>query len=970
MADILASVSVVLGAEISGFRAAMADARKELKGLVQAGEAMKDIGKSLTTYVSAPLALLGAASLKVGGDFQAAFNRVEAATQATGAGLEALRAKAQGIALDPKLQFSSVQAAEALEALAKNGLSTTQILGGAADASTALATATGSGLATAADITTDVMNNFGKSAEQAAGLVSNITGTTIASKFAIDDYRQALGQAGAVAGQLGVGFEDFNTALGVTSSGFSSGSDAGTSFKTFLQRLVPQSKEAEAAIQQLGLNFFDAQGKMRPLRDIAGQLQQAFKGLSDEQKNTLGTKIFGADSIRTALLLAKDGVAGFDQMAASIAKVNAASQGEILNKGFVGSFEAFKSSLEGLAQAIADNGILDFATDLAQAGASLASELAQADPQLLKFGVALAGIAAATGPVLVAVGTLGAALPALEAGFVVLSGPVGLAVAAFVALGVATAAVVAASAEATESVEQVSQRFTAQQAAVQQLQTTYSPLLARYDELKAKSTLTAAEQEELRSIIEKVGTEIPGTVTQFDAYGKALDINTDKARAYIQRQQEIAAQANKVDLTKQREEYRKLEGQIATTLAALNKVDEKGAHVKFIASGDDEGGQYFALTAKEITNLQAKLESLYASRRGVGGLIDQLKGIPPVVQQAGQEVDYFGDKLTDIAGLNVVGETSQKMQDALAKLRAELELNDNLSRALGAGYDYVGERSKILESGVKALVSAGFAPLGTTIQGVKAELNGLAVAVDQLAPRIAKGFEKLTETPEFKLKLPDPEPLPERVQPDLNGDNSPDVETITANYNRANAAQQAGQEKISQAQLDFNTNMGELIDQFPIAALDSIGNSIGTALATGADVLQSVLDGLLGVFGDFLKQYGHQVLLKGIADLATGNVAQGVAEIAAGTALTAGGAFIAASAKPASSTSGSSSGASINTSAASSTRAYNPTLAPAAAAQAGNSTYVHRIQVELKGSSLVGVLALETDRLGRVVGKK
>ncbi|MBJ6141775.1 phage tail tape measure protein [Hymenobacter sp. BT559] len=972
MTDILASVSVVLGGEISGYKAAMAEARKELKGFVQAGEAVKSVGEGLTKYLSAPLALAGAGALKVGGDFQAAFNRVEAATQATGAGLESLRAKAQGIALDPKLQFSSVQAAEALESLAKNGLSTTQILGGAADASTALATATGAQLATAADITTDVMNNFGKSAQQAAGLVSNITGTTIASKFAIDDYRQALGQAGAVAGQLGVNFEDFNTALGVTSSGFSSGSDAGTSFKTFLQRLVPQSKEAEGAIKQLGLNFFDAQGKMRPLREIAGQLQQAFKGLSDQQKNTLGTKIFGADSIRTALLLAKDGVAGFDEMAASIAKVNAASQGAILNQGFVGSFEAFKSSVEGLGQAIADNGVLDFATDLAQAGSELASELAQADPTILQFGVALAGIAAGTGPVLVAVGTLGAALPALEAGFLVLSGPVGIVVAAFAALGVATAAVVAHTTEASESVEEVSQRFTAQQTAVKQLQSTYTPLLARYDELKAKSTLTAAEQEELRSIIQKVGTEIPTTVTQFDAYGKALDINTEKARAYIQRQQEIAAQANRVDLTKQREEYRKLEGQIANTLAALNKVDEQGNHVKFIASGDDEGGQYYSLTAKEVTDLQAKLESLYASRRGVGGLIDQLKGIPPVVQQSSTEVDKLGEKFTGLSSVKGVDEAGQKMRDALAKLREELKLNDNLSRALGTDYDYLGERSKILESGVKSLVAVGFSPLGSTVQGVRNELRGLAQEVDTLALRVLEGTEKMNQIPEFKLKLPELEPLPQTLQPDLNGIFSPDAETIGEQYDKALAAQQAGQDQITQQQLDFNTNMAELINQFPVDALESIGNSIGTALATGADVLQSVVDGLLGVFGEFLKKFGKQVILKGLADIAIGNIGQGLAEVAAGTALTIGGAFASASvssSRPTSSTQASSGGR-LNTSAASSTRPYNPTLAPAAATPTGQSVFTHEVEITASGPNLAGVLTLNTDRLGRVVGRR
>jgi tape measure domain-containing protein len=63
MPDILASVSVLIGAEISGFKAAMADARRELRGLVQFSEGLKDIGTNLTQYVSAPIALLGGASV-------------------------------------------------------------------------------------------------------------------------------------------------------------------------------------------------------------------------------------------------------------------------------------------------------------------------------------------------------------------------------------------------------------------------------------------------------------------------------------------------------------------------------------------------------------------------------------------------------------------------------------------------------------------------------------------------------------------------------------------------------------------------------------------------------------------------------------------------------------------------------------------------------------------------------------------
>jgi hypothetical protein len=103
----------------------------------------------------------------------------------------------------------------------------------------------------------------------------------------------------------------------------------------------------------------------------------------------------------------------------------------------------------------------------------------------------------------------------------------------------------------------------------------------------------------------------------------------------------------------------------------------------------------------------------------------------------------------------VGGGISDAIRDALAKLRQELALNDNMSRALGLGYDYVGGRAKVLEGGIKSLISVGFSPLGSTVQGIKNDMNGLAVAVDQLAPRIAVGLEKLGATPEFKLKLPE-----------------------------------------------------------------------------------------------------------------------------------------------------------------------------------------------------------------------
>jgi archaellum component FlaC len=82
--NILANMSVVLGADVSAFQKAMAVAKKEMKSLVQYGENMKNLGKSMSTYVTAPLLALGAVGV-VAWDKQAkAVAQVENGLRSTG----------------------------------------------------------------------------------------------------------------------------------------------------------------------------------------------------------------------------------------------------------------------------------------------------------------------------------------------------------------------------------------------------------------------------------------------------------------------------------------------------------------------------------------------------------------------------------------------------------------------------------------------------------------------------------------------------------------------------------------------------------------------------------------------------------------------------------------------------------------------------------------------------------------------
>lgn len=375
------------------------------------GSQLDGIGKNLTLGVTAPIVGLGVAVVKVAGDFQAAMGKVGIATQATAAEMAKMEVLAREIG--KTTVFSASQSAEAMELLAKTGVSVADILNGAAKATVDLAAATGSELDPAASAISDTMNQFGLKAKDLSVIVNQITGAVNESKLDFGDFQLAMAQAGSVASSSGLDFKEFAAALAGTSSMFSSGSDAGTSFKTFLTTMIPKTKKAANAIHDLGLRFYEADGTMRPLREIAQDLQDKLSGLSDEARNEALSNIFGTDAMRTAVGLMKLGSKGLDEITNKIGATNAADQAAKRMAGFNGQIEQLKGSLEELAIAIGKSGILEFATKLVTSFAGLVDKLSTANPALFRVGIVMAAIAAAIGPVLIALGAMVSAIGTL-----------------------------------------------------------------------------------------------------------------------------------------------------------------------------------------------------------------------------------------------------------------------------------------------------------------------------------------------------------------------------------------------------------------------------------------------------------------------------------------------------------------------------------------------------------------------------
>lgn len=285
MADSVINLIIRGKDEVSGV---LGNVKGSTGGLGSAFGSMQTVGMAAMGAIAVGAVALGGAIVGVGGaslsaamDMETQMSTIAAGMNTTVEGIAPLRDLIQDLGLDPNLKVSAVEAAQAIDMLSRNGLSMEEILDGAAHSTVLLANATGATFDNAATIATDAMAIFNIEASEMGNAVNGITAVTMASKFGIEDYAMALSQGGGVAATAGVEFDEFNAAITAISPLFASGADAGTSFKTMITAIANPTDEATALMKKLGLEFYDAEGNMKSMAAISGELNQALYGVSE-----------------------------------------------------------------------------------------------------------------------------------------------------------------------------------------------------------------------------------------------------------------------------------------------------------------------------------------------------------------------------------------------------------------------------------------------------------------------------------------------------------------------------------------------------------------------------------------------------------------------------------------------------------------------------------------------------------------
>jgi TP901 family phage tail tape measure protein len=222
--------------------------------------------------------------------------------------------------------FTATQAGQAEEELAKAGVSTADILGGALKGSLDLAAAGQMDLADAATIAAQAMNLFHLAGKDVPHIADVLAASANKSAAGMGDMGMALKQGGLVASQFGLTLEDTVGTLAAFADRALIGSDAGTSLKTMLTALANPSKQSADLMKQLGINAYDATGNFVGITKLAGQLQDQLGGLTDAQRQQALAQIFGSDAMRAASVLYDQGAAGIQGYIAAVNDSGAAQK--------------------------------------------------------------------------------------------------------------------------------------------------------------------------------------------------------------------------------------------------------------------------------------------------------------------------------------------------------------------------------------------------------------------------------------------------------------------------------------------------------------------------------------------------------------------------------------------------------------------------------------------------------------------
>lgn len=408
------------------------------------GDKMKNVGKGMTQYVTAPLAAVGVAAAKTTMDFDTAMSQVAATMGKTNEEITDLREFAKE--MGATTAFSATQAAEGLNYMALAGYDSKKAMKMLPTVLN-LAAAGCMDLGAASDMVTDAQTALGLSMEETTTMVDQMAQTSAKSNTSVEQLGNAILKIGPTAKSMSGGTRELNQVLGVLADNGIKGEEAGTHLRNVL--LSMNTDKVKDAFHEMRVEIFDAQGNMRDLSEVFPELSAAMDGMTSEERTGKLQKLFNKTDLAALNAMLDTSADRWKELGSAIeGSVGAAGQmADTQLDNMKGSLTLLKSALEGAGISIGEV-LAPAIRKVAEWITGLVDKFNNLSPTAQKVIVVIGAIAAAIGPVLVVLGTvmgaignlliylpmISTALGVVKTAFTTLTGPIGIAIAIIVGL--------------------------------------------------------------------------------------------------------------------------------------------------------------------------------------------------------------------------------------------------------------------------------------------------------------------------------------------------------------------------------------------------------------------------------------------------------------------------------------------------------------------------------------------------------
>jgi TP901 family phage tail tape measure protein len=372
--------------EMSGLNSSMTSMGASIKGLVGAYAGFVSL-QAASGFIKD--------SILTFANFDDTMRQVGATSGATKKELKSLTELAKEMGASTR--FSATQAAEGLKTMSLAGLSAKQQMA-ALPRVLELAAAGSVDMETAAGIATTALAQFGLKATDLAA-VNNVLVTAFTSSATnIQDLGLAMQYAGPVAKAAGSNFKETATVLALLAKNGFSGEKAGTALRAAYARLLLPTKNAQKAIEKLGLKTRDASGELLPMTQILRNLR------STGADATAMIRIFGVEAAPALTSAVGMSSRAFEDLVNKFRDMGnvSADVAKKMEAGMGGSIRSLEAAWEGVKIAIGEaidqsqtlqlkelvqyiNQNKDAIVQLALAGVDLAAMLARVALEIGQF---------------------------------------------------------------------------------------------------------------------------------------------------------------------------------------------------------------------------------------------------------------------------------------------------------------------------------------------------------------------------------------------------------------------------------------------------------------------------------------------------------------------------------------------------------------------------------------------------------